>query len=130
MKPLYYILDDNKVPQLVSDNEWSKWFGKSERFLARTQVGPWTVSTVFLGIDHNFGEGEPILFETMAFRDDGLRKSGRTSGQFVKDVSFHEDIFKRYSTYAEAMLGHAAIVHRLEAMNRVVRKLEAANERK
>lgn len=27
------------------------------------------VSTVFLGLDHSFGEGRPLWFETMVFKD-------------------------------------------------------------
>lgn len=36
------------------------------RNLARTQVGPFEVSTVLLSHDHGFG-GEPVVFETMVF---------------------------------------------------------------
>jgi hypothetical protein len=48
---------------------------------------------VFLGIDHNFfGDGPPILFETMVF-----------GGPMDQDQ-------RRYSTWDEAEFGHAAIV--------------------
>ena len=47
-----------------------------------------SVSTVFLGIDHRHGEGEPVLFETMVF-------GGNYDG--------YQD---RYCTYDEAVLGH------------------------
>lgn len=54
------------------------------------------VSTVFLGLDHNFGSGgPPILWETMIFNvetEDGYQ--------------FQE----RYSTREEAIAGHAAAV--------------------
>ena len=51
------------------------------------------ISTVFLCIDHNLtGEGEPILFETLA--------------------SFPDDfeIMRRYTTEAEALKGHDEVV--------------------
>lgn len=62
----------------------------TNHFLIRTELTEtiW-VSTIFLGIDHNHGtEGEPLLFETMAFDDD------EAIGQW------------RYSTYADAEEGH------------------------
>ena len=35
-----------------------------------TRAGPYRVSTVFLGYDHNFPhEGPPVLFETMTFHN-------------------------------------------------------------
>lgn len=37
--------------------------------VAETHVGPLYVSTVFLGIDHNFWGEDPLLFETMLFDD-------------------------------------------------------------
>jgi hypothetical protein len=50
------------------------------------------VSTVFLGLNHNFGRGEPLLFETMIF-----------GGPLAGEMS-------RYCTYNEAERGHAAAV--------------------
>lgn len=61
------------------------------------------VSTVFLGVDHNFsGTGEPILFETIAFRwqGDDLRSVG---------------IERRYVTARAAREGHAAICRNVAA---------------
>jgi hypothetical protein len=52
------------------------------------------VCTAFLGVDVNFGDGEPILFETVIF-----------GGPF--DWSLY-----RYCTWEEAEHGHAAIVER------------------
>lgn len=55
------------------------------------------VSTVFLGIDHNYDGGTPILFETMVFGGDW---DGRTY---------------RYATHSEAKNGHWQIVDCLRA---------------
>lgn len=38
-----------------------------ERRVGRDQIGPFLVSTVFLGIDHGHGAGAPLFFETMIF---------------------------------------------------------------
>ncbi|HEY4383371.1 MAG TPA: hypothetical protein VGN34_02695 [Ktedonobacteraceae bacterium] len=50
------------------------------------------VSTVFIGLDHNFRGGDPLLFETMIFND-------------------REDLHcNRYHTWGEAEAGHAEAV--------------------
>lgn len=59
-----------------------------------TVDGKW-VSTVWLGIDYQFGDGPPLIFETMVFPQDG---------------SFDEEFCDRYSTRAEAEEGHRRVV--------------------
>jgi hypothetical protein len=74
---------------------WAKAFNK-ERHVGKTMVGEAKVSTVFLGIDHSFGAGPPLWFETMVFGG-----------------PFDEATF-RYTTWAEAEAGHARVVAALE----------------
>ena len=49
--------------------EWARWFETTNRQIKRDVFanGEITISTVFLGMVHGFGEGPPILFETMIF---------------------------------------------------------------
>ena len=89
-----YILVDNK-PVLETDLlKWAAWFeGRVERRIVqqhRFYGYPFRlVSTVFLGLDHNFfSEGPPILWETMIF------------GGHMNDFQ------QRYSSLEEAMKGH------------------------
>lgn len=63
-----YILD-GKTPVPADFITWAKWFETADRHVAKTYVGPHLVSTVFLGIDHQFGDGRPLLFETMVFKN-------------------------------------------------------------
>lgn len=66
-----YVLDDegNVVP-CEDLQEWGKFMQAGRRKVARLELGDWTVSTVFLGLNHNCtGEGEPQLYETMIFLD-------------------------------------------------------------
>ncbi len=67
---MMYILDDNGEPAPCADSlAWARWFeDPKRRRVASAEVGPWTVSTVFLGIDHAFGGGAPP-----PLRNDGLR---------------------------------------------------------
>lgn len=53
----------------------------------------WRVSTVWLGTDHQWGDGPPLLFETMVF--DGDTPADR--------------LMERWSTEREARRGHAEI---------------------
>lgn len=65
----YYILVDKKVVEVKDILEWAKFFGSPDRFLKdETFSNGMKVSTIFLGIDHNWSnEGPPIVFETMVF---------------------------------------------------------------
>ena len=40
---------------------------EGDRHVAFTQDGEWSVSTVWLGLDHSFGCGPPLIYETMIF---------------------------------------------------------------
>jgi len=65
-----YILNKWGRPQKVVDIfQFAAWFENTDRSVAETQIGRKVrVSTVFLGIDHNFtGKGKPVLWETMIF---------------------------------------------------------------
>jgi hypothetical protein len=63
-----YILDGKK-PIPADLTTWANWFEtyRDKRIVGRDQVGDVDISTVFLSIDHQFGDGPPLLFETMIF---------------------------------------------------------------
>src|SRR3954469_15109042 len=71
--PGLYILEGRKPVVVRSLLRWAQAYEKSEdRIVASTEVGNYTVSTIFLGLDFNFtSEGPPILFETVVFDEDG-----------------------------------------------------------
>ena len=91
----YYVLDGHKAVPTADVYEWAAMLEKPERVVAQTLVGGCQVSTVFLGLDHNFsGEGPPLIFETM-----------------VKNPSGGwEDFQERYSTENDAIIGHLEAV--------------------
>ena len=69
------------------------------------------VSTVWLGLDHNFGSvGPPIIFETLVFFSDG-----------------NQEMMWRYSTLKEAKAGHKQIVDDLQNIGVLVRELLPEN---
>jgi len=76
--------------------EWARAFEKDDRVIGATQVGEAKVSTVWLGLDHSWHGGPPLIFETMIF--DGP----------------HDGYQARYSTEEQAKAGHARVVAALE----------------
>ena len=95
----YYIERDG-VPVRATLEEFSELYKEDGEVRQRRVAldvfsNGYTVSTVFLGIDHNhFGIGPPILYETMVWREDGV----------------WEDYQERYSSRADALRGHAQAV--------------------
>ncbi len=65
------------------------------------------VSTVWLGLDHSFGDGPPLIFETMVFPAKG---GVPTTGE--RNPDWEEQETRRYSTEEEAKAGHAEMVKR------------------
>jgi hypothetical protein len=95
--PRYFILEGH-IPVACDVLTWSRWF---EDHYGNFHVN-WTeqddvcISTVFLGINHNFfGDGPPILFETMVF---------------IAGDGVHQE---RYRTWDEAAAGHLRWVNEI-----------------
>jgi hypothetical protein len=104
----HYILVDRqpvKEPDILA---WALWkgFNHAECVVAQEHVGELFISTVFLGLDHNWARrGPPLLFETMVF-------SGKAAlGQ------------RRCSTWSQAEEQHANVV----GQYRTALKLAAVN---
>lgn len=84
--------------QPISMDKWARGFDKDDRQVALTKLDDDVhVSTVWLGIDHSFGSGPPLIFETMIF-----------GGPLD-----HEE--ERYTTEAQAREGHERWVTRARA---------------
>lgn len=92
-----YILEGKEIVPCEDVLTWAKWFEKAERHVADDTIGDVRVSTVFLGIDHQFGDGPPILFETMVF-----------GGPLDEEQ-------ERCSTYEEAERMHLVMCERVRA---------------
>jgi hypothetical protein len=93
---LLYILDGHTPVPTDDLWTWARAFeNHAARVVANTKVGDVTVSTVFLGLNHQFGRGVPLLFETMIFGGP------------------QDNYCMRWPTWAEAEAGHAATVRLL-----------------
>jgi len=70
--------------------EWAS--STDDKRVAYTKVDDTTISTVWLEFNHQYGDGPPLIFETMVF-----------GGPFNEEQI-------RYSTEAEAVAGHDQMV--------------------
>ena len=101
-RDLYYRLGPDHVVEACSFEDWGAMFQDTDaRRVARTVLPSAIVSTVFLGMDHGWGQGPPVLFETMVF----ARRPGTDTPDTMDDLAC-----ERYTTWAEAEAGHAALV--------------------
>ena len=91
-----YILEGKKPVAVEDILVWGQWFETAERKVGSDTIDGVQISTVFLGVDHNFGGGKPLLFETMIF-------GGERDGEQY-----------RYSTWEEAEKSHKKIVAELQ----------------
>jgi hypothetical protein len=62
-----YILVGKKPMPCEDTLTWGKWFEVADNRVALTEIGTVKISTVFLGIDHQWDAGPPLLFETVIF---------------------------------------------------------------
>lgn len=98
-RPLYYDRQGKPYPgnsrQVVT--AWAKDFNDKSRLLKQNTLPNGVfVSTVWLGLDHSFSGGPPLIFETMVFPANSL----------------DEKNCQRYSTEAEALQGHQEMVEK------------------
>jgi hypothetical protein len=83
----FYILKDKTPVQVAGVNEWIG-NNNEDRNVRKDTFGKVLVSTVFLGLDHSWDGGEPLLFETMIFGGE------------------HDQYQTRCSTWDEAVIQH------------------------
>ena len=88
----WYTLDKDKNPvPLDFDkmlNNPALQMSNSDRQVAHNTIGKVRISTVFLQLDHQWGEGPPLVFETMIFGGE------------------HDQYQERFHTWVEAEEGH------------------------
>lgn len=91
----YYKLDENKNPIPCSLEEWAnqreEMFESKTKHIGSDEINGKWVSTVWLGLNHNFFDGPPEIFETMIYDNE------------KKEWTDYE---QRYATWKEAEEGH------------------------
>lgn len=120
-----YILVDHK-PVLCEDlMEWARWMEKpGVRRVRLTRVGPYHVSTVFLGLDHSFDRHRdrdhvPILFETMVWIEGKVEHPAipEWNVKAWTQTRIWEDTQERCSTWDEAIMQHEGVIKGILADN-------------
>jgi hypothetical protein len=91
----------NRRGEPISLDEWIALIqgDLDYRLVRQTMIEEVQVSTVWLGLDHGWGEGMPVIFETMIF--------GAGDGEQY-----------RYATEDEAIAHHEQLVAQLRAVQR------------
>lgn len=91
-----YILDSNRNPIGEPNlSKWAKWFETGDRIVRQEMVGESKVSTVFLGMDHAFGGGPPVLWETMVFGGELNGEQIRCTGNLEQAEAMHRTMVER-----------------------------------
>lgn len=99
MDAFNYVLQ-GREPVIEPDfDKWAAFMSSDARVVAKTTVGDILISTVFLGINHDYWGGPPLLFETMIF--------GGHEGV--------DEDQQRCSTWEQAEAKHAAAVQKARA---------------
>jgi hypothetical protein len=89
----------NKKGEVISHEEYQRLHeDKSYKFIGRSKVGKYLISTVWVGMVFIYESEEPLLFETMVFE--------------IKDgeVDFNDLYVRKYATEKEAETGHDEVV--------------------
>lgn len=93
--PDKYILEGKKPIPCHNPYNWALWFEQNDKSVCLDWVGDSMISTVFLGVDHQYGNGPPLLFET-----------------WVKGGDLHGEM-ERYTTWEQAQQGHRDMLARV-----------------
>ena len=104
-----FVLDHHDPVREPDLHKWARWFATADRTVARTDNGVIHVSTVFLGVDHAFGGGRPLLFETMSFLNEGFDEEAK---KFKIDFAISLDM-DRWHDWDEAERGHEETCRRM-----------------
>lgn len=106
VKLTYYKLIGREVVETSDLMDWLNWAETADLQIDVSETADYHVSTVFLNTDLAHGRGSPVLFETMVFCRDSYE------ARIPEDQSMDQRQF-RYSTWDEAVAGHAAVVEHL-----------------
>jgi hypothetical protein len=106
---MWYLLDDEGHPRPVDINSpesMAQWTMPGARVVLQDRRGSAFISTVFLALNHSFGDGPPVLWETMIF-----------------DHPAWSDYQERYSSKSDAILGHLRALALVDLYDRAPRRL-------
>jgi hypothetical protein len=104
----YYILNGHTPVREPNMLAWGQWMETADCHVNQTTIGVLWISTIFLGIDHNFFAGQPPrLFETIIFgfdHDDSYQTRCATWEQAERMHALACDIAETMVREADATL--------------------------
>lgn len=103
----YYDRDGNPIDVLI----WGKLFEDMDyKIIALTEIGPYEISTVWVGLDRNWLSDKLAIFETIIFCKD------------EQDKLHHYE--ETYATKEEALEGHQLIIEMTKVQIRLNQSLQ------
>lgn len=124
----HYRLEGHEVVAMNVDTreellDWAHAFEKSERIVMHTRlIDGGRISTVFLGLDHQWGNGPPMLFETCLFSGE------KHYDPMLKREISESSVVARYATWAEAEEGHMQWIEECVPANMIAATAEHQTE--
>lgn len=89
----HYIVNDSGEPIPAKFSVWAVWFERypRKRVVKQEWICNVRISTIFLGLDHAWGGGPPVLWETMTFsnRKDFDQEQRRCAGCREQALAMH-----------------------------------------
>lgn len=124
---------------LITMREWcGLWEMTGDyRILKQEYVGDYWISTVWLGLDHGFGLGAPLIFETMVFNhtmpspppfpstmDPESEEFREWSDAYPEQTSASDLDMERYATEEQALEGHKQMVRKVRLIAEATTDIE------
>jgi hypothetical protein len=94
----YVLIGQTPVPEydLLT---WARWIETAERRVLLTRIFDMAVvSTVFLGLDHSYDGGPPLIFETMVFWADEGGNECRRCSTWIEAEAMHREMVREASS--------------------------------
>lgn len=104
MTDQHYILNDEGEPIKCDLMTWAFWLqnDREKRRVAVYEKGDVKVSTVFLGLDHNYGDGPPHIWETMVFGGEHDQEMDRCGGKRSEALLMHKAMLAKIGVTGDA----------------------------
>lgn len=96
MKPTYYKMDGTPYEGNDPVLQWAKDMEKGNKIKLTLLPDGIRISTVWLGLDHNLGEGRPLIYESMVFDKDRKELDQVRYATIEKALKDHDRLVKKW----------------------------------
>ena len=99
---MWYMETDDGVYEEIDLEDYAEYI-KEHKVIQQDKVGHLFISTVWLGLDHGYGDEEPQIYETMIFDNN------------EESPSYPDQYQVRYSRWKSALKNHRRILELVQA---------------